>query len=209
MGTKGREELRAKRRGTVLEAALAVIADRGLADTRMRDIAARAGMSPGHLFYYFDSKSDLLVHALRWSEDRLMARAVAELARLSRAADRLVRLVELAAPKGVADAGWVLWLEVWSLAPHDPPLALAEGVLDRRWMQALADVVAEGQAVGEFDRDVDGVAFAQRLSALIDGLGIQVVGGVPGMAERRLREIVLEVAGRELGCELQPVHLTG
>jgi AcrR family transcriptional regulator len=59
-----------ERRQRVLQAALAAITERGIPDTRMADIAARAGMSPGHVLYYFRSKAHILTEVLRWNEDR-------------------------------------------------------------------------------------------------------------------------------------------
>jgi AcrR family transcriptional regulator len=40
----------------ILEAALAVFAEKGLADARMEDIAARAGVTKGTIYLYFESK---------------------------------------------------------------------------------------------------------------------------------------------------------
>ncbi|MGZ8597840.1 MAG: helix-turn-helix domain-containing protein, partial [Actinomycetota bacterium] len=37
----------------ILEAAARVITDRGLAETRIQDIAERCGVSPGLILYYF------------------------------------------------------------------------------------------------------------------------------------------------------------
>ena len=44
----------------ILEAAAQVITDRGLAETRIQDIADRCGVSPGLILYYFESKEKLL-----------------------------------------------------------------------------------------------------------------------------------------------------
>ena len=46
------------------------IVDQGLDDVSMRDIARRAGMSPGHILYYFASKDALLLAVLQWSRRR-------------------------------------------------------------------------------------------------------------------------------------------
>lgn len=59
---KAREEL-------VVGAAAQVIAERGLANVRVSDVAERAGMSPGHVTYYFPSKTVLLMRAIRHSEE--------------------------------------------------------------------------------------------------------------------------------------------
>ena len=70
--------------------------------------------------------------------------------------------------------------------------------LDRRWREAIADIVREGQANGEFGpADADDVALL--LGALMDGFAIQLALGDPavtadtvkrhclGLAEARLR----------------------
>lgn len=201
--TDRRRRQRQERRERVLRTTLEVVAERGLLETRMSDIAERAGMSAGHVLYYFGSKNDLLMQALRWSEDDLLRRAADEFARLPAAADRFVRFTELAAPVGPADPGWVLWAEVWSLAPHDPKIARAHAPVDRRYIEAWADVVRYGQDTGEFLEGVDADDFALRFSALMDGLAVKVVAGLPHLSAERLRAICLGVAAEELGCDLR------
>ena len=49
-----------ERPGEILAAALEVFAARGFAATRLDDVAARAGVSKGTLYLYFDSKEALL-----------------------------------------------------------------------------------------------------------------------------------------------------
>src|SRR5262245_41400513 len=51
----------------ILDAAARVITDRGLAETRISDIAEEAGVSPGLILYYFDSKDRLLAEALTFA----------------------------------------------------------------------------------------------------------------------------------------------
>src|SRR3972149_9036664 len=111
---RGRE-----RRERVMEAALGVIAERGLAATRMSDISERAGMSPGHVLYYFGSKDRVLMEALRHVEDRMHEEAETELASIAPGPGRLRRLLELNLPDGFADPTWTLWLEGWAVAPPD------------------------------------------------------------------------------------------
>ena len=59
----------------ILEAAARVITDRGLAETRISDIAERCGVSPGLILYYFESKDRLLVEALTYANDKYLPRA--------------------------------------------------------------------------------------------------------------------------------------
>lgn len=197
-----RREDRQKRREGVLQAALDVIVERGLANTRMSDIAEQAGMSPGHILYYFESKDDLLLELLRWSEDLLLRRAAEECERLPSYGDRFLRLTELAAPTGPSDPGWILWLEVWSLSPHDERIGQGHAQLDRRWVKSLADLVRSGQDAGEFSREIDARDFAVRYGAMMDGLAIKVVAGIDGMTAKRLMDTCIEMAVRELGLRV-------
>jgi len=49
------------------EAAMSLIAKHGLEGVTMRAVAAEAGLSYGSLFHYFNSKDELLMHAVRHS----------------------------------------------------------------------------------------------------------------------------------------------
>jgi len=175
----------------VLQAALAVIADKGLDETRMADIGDAAGMSAGHVMYYFSSKAELLMQALKWSEDRFLSEAQEAIKRLPTARERLWRLVELSVPDASADPAWILWLETWARAPHDRRVARFQRGIEERWTSVLAAVIREGQAAGEFT-ELDADDFAASFSALIDGLSIRLVGGAGMLTRTRLLEICAE-----------------
>lgn len=53
-------EVAADRRKQILEAAVAVFAERGFHKTRVSDIARKAGVAYGLIYHYFDSKDDVL-----------------------------------------------------------------------------------------------------------------------------------------------------
>ncbi|CAM5465985.1 hypothetical protein SCALM49S_08978 [Streptomyces californicus] len=52
-------------RERAMRAAMGVIAEKGVAAVRMSDIAARAGMSTGHILYHFGKKGRLLLGGTR------------------------------------------------------------------------------------------------------------------------------------------------
>src|SRR3712207_3695350 len=164
-----------KRRTQMLEAAAEVIGERGLCDTRIADVAKRAGLSPALVVYYFGSKEKLLTEALTYAEDLFYIEAFHELTGISGAPERMVRLIELACPaveSGDSDGYWALWVELWSRALRDPEAARKREALDRRWRNTIAEVVVEGQRAGEFG-SCDASRFATYLSALMDGLALQ------------------------------------
>ena len=178
---KGRD-----REGLLVEAAAELIAERGLAHVRVADVAERAGMTPGHLTYYFPTKSELLVRAIEESEDRLLDELAASLARVRDPWRRLVRLLELSAADGVDDSGWILWLQVWQESTLDVLPREAQGRLDARWRSILGDVLRYGAERGVFAiEDVDAAALV--ISSMVDGLSIQVtLGGLDRAGMMRL-----------------------
>jgi AcrR family transcriptional regulator len=54
-----RERRKQARPGELLDAALSLFVEKGFAATRVEEVAARAGVSKGTLFLYFDSKEEL------------------------------------------------------------------------------------------------------------------------------------------------------
>src|SRR5689334_14308129 len=59
-----RKEATAQRRSSILQAARAVFARQGYADTVVEDIAAQAGIGKGTLYLYFPSKEQIYLAAL-------------------------------------------------------------------------------------------------------------------------------------------------
>jgi AcrR family transcriptional regulator len=202
-----RRKLSDARRRQILEAAVHVIAERGLCDTRIQDVARRAEASPALVIYYFKEKDQLLREALTYAEERFYSDTAGALADLSTARDRLVRLVQLSCSFGEGEAGfaeeWVLWLDMWARAPRKADVARDREVLDRRWRETVAGIVVEGQRDGEF-AEVDADDFSLRLAALIDGLAIQVVLGDPDVPAERMFDLCMDVCARELGFPWGP-----
>ncbi len=64
------------RRGRILEAAQALVAEHGYDGMIMRDVAARAGVSPTTLYNLYNTKDELLLEALRISVAESWQRAV-------------------------------------------------------------------------------------------------------------------------------------
>ena len=82
----------------ILDAAARVITDRGLAETRISDIAEQAGVSPGLILYYFESKDRLLAEALTFANDQFYLRTSREIRRIPSAREQLRRVIDLSVP---------------------------------------------------------------------------------------------------------------
>ncbi|HEX9411676.1 MAG TPA: helix-turn-helix domain-containing protein, partial [Actinomycetota bacterium] len=82
----------------ILDAAARVITERGLAETRISDVADAAGVSPGLILYYFDSKDRLLAEALTYANDDFFVRMSREIRRLPTAKEQVRRVIDLSVP---------------------------------------------------------------------------------------------------------------
>jgi AcrR family transcriptional regulator len=200
-----------KRRTQMLEAAAEVIGERGLCDTRIADIAERAGLSPALVVYYFGSKEKVLTEALAYAEDLFYIEAFRELTGIEGASEKLVRLIELACPaveRSETDEYWALWVELWSRALRNDEAARKREALDQRWRSTIAEVVREGQRSGEFE-PCDPERFATYLAALMDGLSLQGLLHDSAVDSELINEMCLDAAAQQLGFEPRAPKETG
>ncbi len=185
-------------RERVLAAAMDAIAERGMARLRMEDVGRRVGMSPGHILYYYRSKQQLLLETLCWSEDGLAGQRARELPALPTALERLERFIAIYLPTGARQANWLLWLQVWALAPEDAEAAKVTNAQQARWAGDLAEIVEHGRAQGEFASD-DPWAFAHEFLAVLRGLSLHILNRGPELDRTRASVVALEFAGFRLG----------
>ena len=169
----------ARPREEVFAAAMAAIAEHGLAALTMAGLGRQVGMSAGHLLYYFGSKDQLLLETLRWSEAQLGERRRAALGSPAPAGARLAEYIALYLPAGAGDPRWTLWLEVWGRSLGDERMRVGQAEIESVWRADLVAVLRQGIADGEF-RAVAPERFAVRLGALLDGFATPIVVGLPG-----------------------------
>jgi AcrR family transcriptional regulator len=195
-----------QRREQMLQAALEVISARGYADTRIADVAERAGVSPALVIYYFKTKDQLLTEAIRYYEDKWYAVGQDRMAGLTTAAAQLEEFVAMsclseADPEPAGSS--LLWLDFWAQAARNAEVAGVRQKSDERWRQVISALVQEGQEAGEF-RDIDAGRFAIYLSTLLDGLTIQIALEDPVVDSLRSFELSMQFVADQLGFAWTP-----
>jgi AcrR family transcriptional regulator len=195
-----------QRRAQMMSAALQVISERGYADTRIADVAERAGTSPALVIYYFKTKDQLLTEAIRQYEDTWYAVGQRRMASLPTARARIEEIVAMnTLPEADPEPGssWQLWLDFWAQAARNGDVATVRRKSDERWRDEIAQLVLAGQEGGEF-ADVDPVSFAVCLSALLDGLTIQIALDDPGVDPVGAFELSMQFVASRLGFTWTP-----
>lgn len=179
--------------------------ERGFAETRVADIAAVAGTSSGTIHYYFETREEVLVAALRWASERVFARLDAPSGSAqpgTPALTRMARLLELAIPYPKARRDeYVLWIEMWTLVLRDPERLAQLEELSARWREFYLTTVEAGVASGEFRPAAAPEVVAERISALADGLGFETMIGYRWSSAGHMRDLLTSFAAEQLGVD--------
>jgi AcrR family transcriptional regulator len=187
----------ATRREEILEAACRVIARCGVERLRMRDVAREAGVSSALVHYYCRTRDELLAQAFTYADERASA-IEAEIPADLGAAERLERHLLVYLTEGsVIYENWILWREMLNHALFDPAFRPALESSYREWFDDLRGVIRAGQDAGSVAAGVDADAATRRLTAIVDGLGPQLLLGI--LDRDRCVALVREAIALELG----------
>jgi AcrR family transcriptional regulator len=187
------------RRTAILDAAAQLIAERGYHAVRVSDIAAVVGTSTGAVHYYFPGKSEVLTTALQHAVGRAFDRQREDLKTIDNAHQRLLKLIDMQLPRvGPVRDEWSIWMQFWAEATIRPELRPVHNTFYARWHETVVRVVVRGQRQGIFRSEVDPETIAHRLTAMTDGLAIQVMTGAPNMTVSAMKEILVQFVQDEL-----------
>lgn len=185
-------------RERILLSAAEVFADRGYQQARLDDIAARAGLTKGAIYWHFRNKADLFCALLEARLQRNTAPLSADLAEaLLTTPDgrrqKLARLLHDTLARFRADVHWPrLFLEFLSQS-RDPAVAERLRQLYRNGQRIAADVVERLKQAGMTDATLDTDVLSLFWTALIDGLLLAWVVDPERWNDEQLVERLVEV----------------
>jgi TetR/AcrR family fatty acid metabolism transcriptional regulator len=182
------------KRRQILDAAIHVFARQGFHACRVSDIADEAGVAYGLVYHYFNSKEQVLneLFTERWS---LLLAATEEIDRQPISAreklDAVARFI-IDSYRYEPDLMKVIIVEVTRAANSFGRTHLPE---IRRAYEAIAKIVADAQAAGDFRRDVDpefaSMWFYGAIEQLLSGWIFELIPGGEDDFDRA-REMVVE-----------------
>ena len=180
-------DLAARRRRQILEAAEACFRRKGFHQSTMQEICAEAQISPGAVYRYFDSKSDIIA-------------AIAERRHLDSdpAFDCALRQGGPIEALQCAFGGFLAKIEIEHLGPvfadilseaaRDPALGKRLAQIGARRTQDLTAAIARAQAVGDIDPDLDPHEAAAALGAVIEGMGLRFATARAAASDALMRQ---------------------
>jgi AcrR family transcriptional regulator len=165
-----REQLRQERREQILAAALAVFGQRGFHAANVSDVAAQAGVSQGTIYWYFDSKEELLTAALLSFFADFEEEMLSGLQAQEGAAAKLRALGgQMEAFASHAQGLFPLFMEYWASSQQRAEAAQLWSGLLTEFKDILVGVIEEGVQGGEF-HPVDAENLVWSMMATYDGL---------------------------------------
>ena len=151
------------RRIEMLRAAAELICERGFGDTRIADVARRAGVSSALVIYYFGTRDRLLVDALRYSEESFYEAAERMLAEVPSLPERLSLLIRWTClPDGTDEipGAWGLWFDLWAQAFRHDEIKAGRAELDARWRTMIIDAL-DSSGLSSKDKRMFALEFAR------------------------------------------------
>lgn len=183
------------KRERILAAAVRVFAKNGFYATRVSEVAKAAGVADGTIYLYFRSKDELLVSLFEDRVEKLLAFMKRELPLRKDARERLRAVIEL--QLGLLEDERDL-AEVITVILRQSTKLMKEFAAPRfmAYLDAIAKVVAEGQAEGVFRSDVSPGLVARATFGALDGIALtwalgRAEQGALGRAARQLADIIL------------------
>jgi AcrR family transcriptional regulator len=156
----------------ILDAALEVFGERGLAAARLEDIARSAGVSKGTIYLYFPNKETLFCDMIREIPARYIATVEGMISDAESATEQLRHYIGNSWDYMRSPSFEVLYRLILSELHHFPDLyeRFVEEV-PMRSMRIIADILRRGVASGEF-RDMDPSVTARMLHSLLFTHGV-------------------------------------
>jgi DNA-binding transcriptional regulator YbjK len=170
------------RKDRIIDAAIDVIAEHGVAGTTHRLIAAAADVPLGSLTYHFSSLEDLRAQAFRRYAERMSAVYAAHFDGVE-TTEQFVEVVTdlIAGDAGTDPRGWAIAYELYLAALRHPELR----TVTEAWMRASRAVL---------ERFVDPTT-ARGVDALIEGLVMHKTLSTSPLPREQIRSIVARAVG--------------
>jgi AcrR family transcriptional regulator len=184
-----------ERKQQLVEAAIALFAERGYSATRILDICDRAGVAKGLFYWYFPTKLDLFSELVRSMRHQLRR---AQAAAMSPDADALTRIHQGAAASVLFMAEHATYFSLVEVERADPTISEALKQGSEVYLDDVTALIVEAQANGCVI-DADPRALALGVLGAVSSFSNARRSGRIDMSDRELADFVADWVARALG----------
>jgi DNA-binding transcriptional regulator YbjK len=177
-----------KRRRELVAATSRLVARKGLANVRLRDVADAAGVTSAAVLYYYDGLDKLFTAAYDRAIERFCRQREEVVAGLTDPVERLASAIHLGVPASPDDDEIRLLYELEAVAFRDAACAALMTAYVERQVAMYAAILEAGAATGTLRLSDAARSIARNIVALEDGQGLYVLMSRddPADVERRI-----------------------
>jgi AcrR family transcriptional regulator len=175
-GTATKRPLSGEKAQRIIDAMRHSVAKRGTTGSTFDHVSREAGVSRGLLHYYFGTKEQLLVEAVRRDGELRIERLQTQLATAT-TADDFVDLMAQNLQETIRDEPDFLTLvfELFTLSRRNEDIAAEYAALIRRTRQQVGEMLDSAQREGVLHLHADPEAIAEILFSLGDGFALRML----------------------------------
>lgn len=173
-----------------------LIADGGLENTSIAQIADASGTAQGMVRHYFGGKDSLIEETLRELSREYLDEVDARIAVASTPEERVVAYVEgTFSPTLFTRENLVVWLVFWGRLPHSSQLKRIHDSIDDRTQATLAKVLSHFMPADE------AVEQARMLTVFVDGIWLRAAIDAAPISRDEARRAVYRHLERNVGVK--------
>ncbi len=169
-------QLREESVNRLTQAAFRLIVTKGYHACSLQEIAEAAGLTKGAIFFYFESKENLLLHLLDIAEANIVEPLIANLNETNRPApQKIASFFRFTSKQGIDRPNELLCLIKMSIESRNSTDLADRRVAElyQRIYQALEDVIDAGKKKGELAADMPSKEFATLVVATYEGMMLE------------------------------------
>lgn len=155
------------RREEIVQAALAVVAEKGVHGLTIAEIAGRAGMSDANIYRHFHGKQEILEALSDFIGEAVVGKAATIAASKRKAVDKLGRIFRSHIALIAANPGLPRFIFSEELHLGDRQLAANVAGRMASYVETLSAVIADGIRSGELRRDISARESATTLLGMV------------------------------------------
>lgn len=172
------EEYKEKKRQDILQSAHACFAKKGFEASTVDDIVSHSGLSKGAIYNYFKSKDEIYLALMQGQTNDSGKKFTKAIAERKSAIDKLNYLIEAYLnndPNDEQNKDLALVHYEFRLYSTRKPVLMK--ALTARYndffVTLLVNIIEEGQAKGEFDKEIEPAMYADIFWAMVNGVTLQ------------------------------------
>lgn len=170
-----RNEQSVKRRiKQIMIAAFLETVEKGYKDITIKDIASRAGLSPGLLFYYFKAKEEIFIQTLNWVNEKISRRLKRKLSSIDDPVEKLkIRISDSFLSIKENRRFYLFYLDFLREGTRNKKFEKPNLEFNKFAISKSHDILKEGVEKGIFRKGLKIDDISSTIKAIIDGLLLQ------------------------------------